>query len=330
MQPLVSIIVPVYGVERYIERCAHSIFSQTYQHLEIIFIDDCSKDKSIEKLNSVLLKYPQRKQQTRIIHHEYNRGLAGARATGITMATGYFILQLDSDDYISLDMVEKMLDIAQKENADITICDFNYVFKDKIIHKHINPPLDNIKCMNAILIGSVHASVCNKLIKRSLYEDKKILPTIGLNMWEDLSVTYKLMYFAEKIAYIPLPLYNYVLCNQSSYTAQKMPYKYQLNAYQLIIQMRNFMNKMPAITNTVYKSFINRFAYLEALITLYGDVPDLNRNDKLFKGVTLKIALAHPCMDLILKVALVCKLLNFKLGLSILRYGQHLKFKLIH
>ena len=330
MQPLVSIIVPVYGVEQYIERCAHSIFSQTYQHLEIIFIDDCSKDKSIETLNDVLSKYPDRKQQTKIIRHEHNLGLAGARLTGITMATGYFLMQIDSDDYIALDMVEKMVDSAQKEKADITICDFNYVYKNKIVHKSVNPPLDNIKCLNAILTGFVHASVCNKLIKRSLYVDNKILPTIGLNMWEDLSVMYKLMYHAEKVAYIPLPLYNYVLCNQGSYTAQKMPLKYQFNAYQLITQMRGFMNELPVVSNEVYNSFICRFAYLEALIVLYGDVSDLSKNDKLFQGVTLKVALTHPSMDFIQKVALVCKLLNFRIGLSILKFGQSLKHKLYH
>lgn len=84
----VSILVPVYGVEKYIERCARSIFEQTYRNLDIVFVDDCSPDKSIEILKRVLEDCPKRKAQTRIIRHEQNRGLAAARNTVVAAATG--------------------------------------------------------------------------------------------------------------------------------------------------------------------------------------------------------------------------------------------------
>lgn len=74
----VSVLVPVYGVEKYIERCARSIFEQTYHNLDIIFVDDCTPDHSIDVLKRVLKDYPERKEQTRIIKHDHNRGLAGA------------------------------------------------------------------------------------------------------------------------------------------------------------------------------------------------------------------------------------------------------------
>ena len=89
---LVSILVPVYGVEKYIERCARSLFEQTYENLEYIFVDDCTPDKSIEILKRVIEDYPNRKNQVRIIHHEHNRGLAAARNTALDAATSEFYL----------------------------------------------------------------------------------------------------------------------------------------------------------------------------------------------------------------------------------------------
>ena len=74
----VSILVPVYGVEKYIERCVRSLFEQTYENIEYVFVDDCTKDKSIEILNSVLAEYPNRKKQAKILHHDKNRGLSHA------------------------------------------------------------------------------------------------------------------------------------------------------------------------------------------------------------------------------------------------------------
>ena len=105
----VSILIPVYGVEKYIERCARSIFEQTYQNLDIVFVDDCTPDKSIEILRRVLDDYPERKAQTRIIRHEHNQGLAAARNTAVAAATGTFLTHVDSDDWLELDAVEELV-----------------------------------------------------------------------------------------------------------------------------------------------------------------------------------------------------------------------------
>ena len=79
MPPLISILIPVYNVEKFIERCARSVFEQTYENLEYVFVDDCSPDKSIQILERVLAEYPKREKQTKIIHHDKNRGVAAAR-----------------------------------------------------------------------------------------------------------------------------------------------------------------------------------------------------------------------------------------------------------
>ena len=98
-QNKVSICVPVYGVEKYIERCAISIFEQTYTNLECIFVNDCTKDNSIKILYNVIERYPQRREKIRIIQHDCNRGLAAARNTALEAASGDYILHVDSDNY---------------------------------------------------------------------------------------------------------------------------------------------------------------------------------------------------------------------------------------
>ena len=102
---MVSICIPIYGVEKYIERCAISLFEQTYQNIEYIFVDDCTPDKSVEILKSVIERYPNRKPYVRIIKHKKNRGLGSARNTAVDAAKGEFLMHVDSDDWIDNDCV---------------------------------------------------------------------------------------------------------------------------------------------------------------------------------------------------------------------------------
>ena len=240
--PLVSVLVPVYGVEKYIERCARSIFEQTYQNLEIIFVNDCTPDNSIAILNRVLDDYPERKAQTRIINHEKNKGLAAARQTALLASSGYYIQNYDSDDYVEIDMISKMVALAESEKADITICDFYYDYKQNKIHSHINPPLDPLSCLVQVLKGQVHSGVWNKLIKRSLYTENAIMPIDGFNMLEDMSVMYRLMFYAKKIAYLPVPLYNYIQYNPSAYTTV-LSLESKQNILDLIQLMEHFFER---------------------------------------------------------------------------------------
>ena len=114
----VSILVPVYGVEKYIERCARSLFEQTYDNIEYIFVDDCTKDRSIVILQKVLEGYPNRKNQVKILHHEKNRGLSAARNTALDASTGDYLMHVDSDDYLRKDAVLLLQRIIKKLISD--------------------------------------------------------------------------------------------------------------------------------------------------------------------------------------------------------------------
>lgn len=208
-QPLVSVLVPIYNVEKYIERCARSIFEQAYENLEIIFVNDCTPDNSVGVLRKVLAEYPNRIAQTQIINQEKNLGLAGARLTGLKTSTGKYIQNIDSDDYIDKNMISEMVALAEQEKADITICDFMYVYTNKKEHIYVNPPLDPLRCMESVLVGIVHSSVCNKLIRRDLFINNRIHQFVGLDLREDFSVLYKLVYYCKRIAYLPKAYYYY-------------------------------------------------------------------------------------------------------------------------
>ncbi|MBR1792919.1 MAG: glycosyltransferase family 2 protein, partial [Bacteroidales bacterium] len=107
MIPLVSVIVPVYNVEKYIGRCAESLMKQTLQNMEFIFVDDCSPDESIEVLNQVIQRYPNRAHQVKIVRHDRNQGFPFARSSGIKPAEGEYVAHCDSDDWVDTGIYQK-------------------------------------------------------------------------------------------------------------------------------------------------------------------------------------------------------------------------------
>ena len=120
--PKVSILTPVYGVEKYIRRCAESLMSQTYENLEYIIVNDCTKDASVEILKEVIAEYPKRKEKVKLIELPDNKGLANARNVAIDAATGVFVLIVDSDDWVEPDIVEELVKYQQETEADIVSC----------------------------------------------------------------------------------------------------------------------------------------------------------------------------------------------------------------
>ena len=119
----VTICVPVYNVEKYIERCCKSLFEQTYSNIEYIFVDDRSPDNSIKVVENILQGYPKRKNAVKLIEHSVNKGLAATRNTGIDAASGEYILFVDSDDYLDHNAVELLMNKVEATHADVVIFD---------------------------------------------------------------------------------------------------------------------------------------------------------------------------------------------------------------
>lgn len=218
MSPLVSILVPIYGVEKYIEKCARSLFEQTYKSIEFIFVNDCTPDDSVSVLNEVLISYPERAQDVRVINHVTNKGLSGARNTGLEVAHGDFLLFVDSDDYIDKDAVEKLVNTALSNDADIVVYDMRYIYNDRefIVRKNIKALSKEYVCQ--LLTYQAGVTICGKLIKRDLFINNNIRFIEDLNFGEDYVTSPRVAYNASRIAHCSDVYYNYVQYNDSSYT----------------------------------------------------------------------------------------------------------------
>lgn len=213
----VSVIVPVYGVEKYIERCARSLFEQTLDDIEFIFVNDCTKDNSIEILQQVILDYPARKSQIKILKHEVNKGLPEARKTGILAANGEYIAHCDSDDWVDKEMYRSMYEKARNGSADIVVCDYVQNDGKGNMHRFIGCHEIETKTFLINCFYQIDSwAVWNKLCLRSLYTGIKY-PTEA--MGEDMVLTMQLLKNCTSVAYVSLPFYNYYI-NPESITKQ--------------------------------------------------------------------------------------------------------------
>ncbi len=219
----VSIIVPIYNVAKYIERCAVSLFEQDFDNIEYIFVNDCTPDNSIKILESVITSYPDRKPHCKILHHEKNKGLGATRKTGLLQAKGAYILHVDSDDWCELDMVSILYNKAIETNADIVACDYfkNYINKEVCVaQSYATSKEENLA---KLLANEVLMSLCNKLIKLDLYTKNGIYPPAEISTAEDRWVLARLFTVSTIISHVPKALFHYYKGNKSSLTSNISP-----------------------------------------------------------------------------------------------------------
>ena len=264
----VSILVPIYGVEQYIERCARSLFEQTYVHLEYVFVNDCSPDRSIEILKEIMEDYPERKDAIRIVNHEKNRGLAAVRNTALKFATGEFVSHVDSDDWLENDAIENLVRVQQETGADIvsgnaiahysdritSLTEPEYINKNEMIRQTIQLTLDHV--------------IWRRLIRTSLYRDNNIAAVEGVNIGEDHYTLPRLVYYSKSFARCDKVVYHYNCLNSSSYM-QSFRNGFNLRRYRndrdsigILIDFFSkqnelgYVNELNAIkTKYIYKSF---------------------------------------------------------------------------
>lgn len=190
MEYKISVIIPVYNVGKFIERCVQSLMEQTMDNVEYIFVDDASPDNSIQILQKVLVDYPGRHDDVRILTHVENKGLPAARNTGLAVATGEYIFHCDSDDFVEKDLLSTLYETACRENADIVWSDYyiSYPNNERYLKQ---PSYDTPEAaLKGMLNGRMKYNVWNKLVKRSLYTDNDITFPSGYAMGEDMTMMF--------------------------------------------------------------------------------------------------------------------------------------------
>ena len=227
----ITVIVPVYNVEKYLDRCMESILHQTYAQLEIILVDDGSKDSS----GRICDIYAQKDSRVQVIH-KANGGLSSARNAALDIVQGEYIGFVDSDDYISVDMFEQLYQACEKNNSDIAICCHYTQRGDKLL---IEAPIEdedrlytNREALEVLLRDQgMKNYVWDKLYKASLFQEIRFPE--GKN-YEDIATTYQLFYRARRLCRIPQYLYYYQI-REGSISSHVEDRKWLENCYQIIV-----------------------------------------------------------------------------------------------
>lgn len=202
----VSIIVPIYNVEKYLSRCVDSLISQTYQNVEIILVDDCSTDKGAEIAAEYAQKDPKR---IRFVQHEKNGGLSCARNSGIAASSGEWITFVDSDDWVSQDFVKTLYDTAVTDNADIVMSDFYYAFDTGKTYE--------VSTCGSLTTESDHkkkvalADPCSttRLYRKTIFTENNLTFPEDIKRSEDIATIIPVLTYTDKISLVNKPMYYY-------------------------------------------------------------------------------------------------------------------------
>ena len=218
-KPTISVIVPVYGVEKYIAHFAETLFSQSYPNAQFVFVNDGTKDSSMEVLNRVIdEKYSHLRPQIVIVNKE-NGGLPAARRTGLEHATGDYVFNVDPDDWLAEGALEKMAEKIAETDCDILYFGMLKVYAKRKSYKHqrVYTAEEREKFVWDIYNHHAMGSLCNKCIKRSLFEEHTI-HTPRYSHAEDCFVTTQLVGYAQSFAYLDEMLYCYRKDNPTAMT----------------------------------------------------------------------------------------------------------------
>lgn len=218
MRPKVTVCVPVYNSEMYIERCVRSLLEQTLKDVEFIFVNDCSTDSSLSKLKEVVSQYPQRGGRISIIDLPENHGLAYVRNLGLKHANGEYVIHCDSDDWVEIDMYETLYEEAISTHADIVVCDILHEYHDRRDVSKFNE-----KSRAEFLNQNKWWTVWCRLIKREFLEQHALTFWDGIDMWEDVNFSMRAHFYAERVSFVHIPLYHYNRANINSMLSCKVP-----------------------------------------------------------------------------------------------------------
>lgn len=252
MESLISVIVPAYNIENYIERSIRSIMDQTYQNLEIIIVDDGSKDSTGTIIDRLA------KEDSRIIPvHKTNGGVSAARNTALDMVKGDYIGFVDGDDYIEKDMYERLLFNAIKYKADISHCGYQMVFPNRVDYyydtKEIRIQNQYQGILDLIKADKVEPGLCNKLYKRELIGENRLNKEIKIN--EDLLFNYDIFKKSQKAIFEDIPMYHYIVRSNSAATSN-------INIHKMEDPLKVIQIMMEQEEDEVYLLLEKRYAYL--------------------------------------------------------------------
>lgn len=314
MRPKVSVIIPLYKASDYIVRCARSLFEQTLDDLQYVFVDDCSPDNSVEKLENILAQYPHRKSQVLICRHELNKGVSVARNTGLAHADGEYIAFCDSDDFVDINMYRNLYAHAIQTDADAIMCDF-YMYYSK----------DNIECVKTLpfntnkevflkhYIAYNWTIVANIMVRKSVFDDYNIRFVERITYCEDFHLMFRLLYYSNRVSKLDEPLYYYNRSNEDS-TMHKLSESAFIDERNVYLDLINFLEQ-----DKTLDKYIKEFSW-RILKNKQDLVLDCNKHDEFMSifPISSKYIITCPLSFCNKKIKLLMWLLTHRCRLILL------------
>ena len=244
--PNVSLIVAAYNAEKYLARCLDSIAAQTFRDWECVVVND----GSIDATGALIDEYAAKDSRFRPLH-KANGGVASARQAGLDAAVGEYTIHVDSDDWIDSDMLEEMAASAEKNCADMVICDFYYIHPGNIVEYRSQRPvsLEPLSLMGEMMFD-LNGSLCNKLIRRRLLKKYNISFVKNMNIAEDQYMVLRLLAHGISVAYVSKAFYHYdhtqndgSLCNSGIMAADRLKPLELISSYTDISPVQDYFDK---------------------------------------------------------------------------------------
>ena len=312
--PLVSYLVPIYNVEKYLESCLESIFGQTYQNTEYVFVDDCSTDNSYDVLLSTLKKNNIPQEKYTIVRHPQNEGIAVSRADCIANAKGEYVQFVDSDDWIEPDMTETMVAATQSSQIDLIGC---YYIKDFLSGKQTRHKENySQSCAENIILCinyDISTVLWKMLIRRSLFSNFTITPHVDIV--EDYIISVKLYFYANSFAVVDKYMYHYVQYNEGRVSFQTL--RSITNHIKGVKEVEEFLESKglvtPKISNllnlrkfNIKSNFLTKNLFdIQAYKTTFPEADKVWRQINYSRNEKIKFWLAEKKLYFILR--LICK-----------------------
>ena len=289
--PKVSVIIPVYNVEKYLRKCLDSIINQTLKDIEIIIVNDCSTDNSLQ----IIEEYKQKDDRIVFVDLKQNKGVSNARNEGIKLSTGHYIAFIDADDFLEKNYIEKL----SETEADISICSFykEYFFKSEkniVVNMKTSKTKDEFIC-DLLSFQKAAGCVWGKLFDAKFLKENNLFFDDNLKLAEDAEFCLRAVYYNPKIVYVPDILYHY---NFSSVSNVRKFNEFYFDNY------KNSLNKMEQIIDkTRYLTKWNNFVAHHLLLicinycfNLHNEI-SYNKKREMLKEV-LKDKLFINCLNL--------------------------------
>lgn len=311
MNKTVSIIVPVFNVEGYLEQSIQSVLNQTFKDIEIILVDDGSTDNS----SKICDNYSKLDKRIRVIHQK-NKGLSGARNTGLRFASGKYIFFLDSDDWIEEKTIEKLYQIAEKDYSDVVVCNVNLCSSVlEKISKRYWPFSSEMKMMSKNIYPYFLIQPCwawNKLYKHSFLKENRLFFVEGI-LYEDVPFFVDVFFKAKIVSFTPDFLYNYRVGRDGAITVKKSKRQLDiLKVKELVSKKLSKYNAPQLILNNFKKWQISNFAWM------IQHLPDAYKENALKKNEILQL------LSLSIKEIYLFKIIRFSLKKCTSRYDLYL------